>query len=41
MARLRSGGWTVLAVTESDLWYRPQLVLARVRVARRSARRAA
>jgi very-short-patch-repair endonuclease len=32
--RLRSAGWTVVEVTDDEIWRRPDRVLARVRAAR-------
>jgi very-short-patch-repair endonuclease len=41
IARLRAAGWTVLEVTEQELWSAPSLVVDRVRAARRHASSAA
>jgi very-short-patch-repair endonuclease len=40
MARLRRAGWTVIEVTEHEVWYRKDIVLAKVRSARADRRAA-
>lgn len=37
VSRLRDAGWTVLEITEFEVWHRPDLVVRRVRAARRGA----
>lgn len=40
LARLRRAGWIVVEVTDTEVWHRPAIVVARIRYARSQAHRA-